>query len=157
MKKIKLIIIALVLTLLSVVMAAKAHDKHPNKLSQEQIILNKINHYRIAHRLPELTNDAFLSEVATLHSREMAENRVAFGHTGFANRREAILQHFKRILGMAENVAYTSYNASSVVELWLNSRGHRKNIEGRYNISGIGIAYNTRGEVFVTQIFLAKE
>jgi uncharacterized protein YkwD len=34
--------------------------------------------------------------------------------------------------------------------------GHRKNIEGPYEVTGIGVARNAQGEVYFTQIFVGR-
>jgi len=39
---------------------------------------------------------------------------------------------------------------------WLESRAHRENIDGSYNLTGIGVARNAAGEVFFTQIFVGR-
>ena len=45
-------------------------------------------------------------------------------------------------------------DASQVaVEMWLESEGHRDNIEGPYTLSGIG-SYERDGAIYFTQIFL---
>ena len=57
----------------------------------------------------------------------------------------------------AENVAYNSgYSdpATQAVQGWLKSTGHRQNLEGNYNLTGIGIAKNAKGEYYFTQIFI---
>jgi uncharacterized protein YkwD len=122
----------------------------------QKTILQAINVYREMQGLLPLTLDNFISKVAAAHSEEMANNLVPFGHRGFENRINTIAQHFKHNM-VAENVAYTSEEAATVVSQWLASKGHRKNIEGNYNLTGIGIAYNKYGYVYVTQIFLKSE
>ena len=39
---------------------------------------------------------------------------------------------------------------------WLNSPGHRKNIEGDFTHIGIGVVKNDAGVYYFTQIFLKK-
>jgi uncharacterized protein YkwD len=59
----------------------------------------------------------------------------------------------------AENVAAElGYDdpAEEIVRGWLASTGHRKNIEGGYDTTGIGIARSPAGKVYVTQIFVAR-
>ncbi len=41
-----------------------------------------------------------------------------------------------------------------MVEQWLTSPGHKRNIVGNYNITGIGIARDKQGKLYYTQIFL---
>jgi len=42
------------------------------------------------------------------------------------------------------------------VNSWLNSSGHKKNIEGNYSHTGVGIAKNQYGTLYFTQIFVKK-
>jgi uncharacterized protein YkwD len=45
-----------------------------------------------------------------------------------------------------------------VVEGWMNSPGHRKNIlEPRWKESGIGIFINSNGTYYFTQVFVVKD
>ena len=48
-------------------------------------------------------------------------------------------------------------NAKQVVNMWLNSDGHRKNIEGNYNLTGIGVVKGKDGALYFTQIFVNKK
>jgi uncharacterized protein YkwD len=41
--------------------------------------------------------------------------------------------------------------------MWLNSPGHRKNIEGPYNLTGIAMAKAKDGTMYFTQIFINKQ
>jgi uncharacterized protein YkwD len=63
---------------------------------------------------------------------------------------------FKR---SAENVASNKGHdqpALQAVEGWLASRRHRSNIEGPYDLTGVGVARNAAGEVYFTQMFVAR-
>ncbi|MGA1825447.1 MAG: CAP domain-containing protein [bacterium] len=44
--------------------------------------------------------------------------------------------------------------AGRVVERWLNSPGHKKNIEGNYNLTGIGVVQANNLTYYFTQIFV---
>jgi uncharacterized protein YkwD len=54
---------------------------------------------------------------------------------------------------VAENVASGQMSAREVVDGWLNSPGHRRNIEGNFKLTGIGLARGSRGMIYFTQIF----
>ncbi len=120
----------------------------------DQRILARINAYRFEYGLKRLTMDKFMSEEARIHSIEMARNKIPFGHDGFKGRMHKIFEHFSYPTAIAENVAMTGEDAEGVIKLWLHSPGHRKNIEGNYNLTGIGIARDENSRVYVTQIFL---
>jgi uncharacterized protein YkwD len=46
--------------------------------------------------------------------------------------------------------------AAVAVQGWLESPGHRENIEGPYELTGVGVASNAKGEVYFTQIFVGR-
>ena len=87
----------------------------------------------------------------------MATKRVPFGHAGFDQRIDALLDNIKGSDAAAENVAYGPKSAEDVVKMWLNSSGHRKNIEGNFNLTGIGIAQDKDGRPYCTQIFINRK
>jgi uncharacterized protein YkwD len=117
---------------------------------------NQVNQYRASHGLPPLSLDARISEQARVHSQNMAIGTVPFSHDGFTQRVQTIAKVIP-YSGAAENVAYNqgySDPATQAVQGWLRSTGHRTNIEGQYNLTGIGIAKNSQGEYYFTQIFI---
>jgi uncharacterized protein YkwD len=119
-------------------------------------ILKYVNEYRRRKRMPALAMSAVMSAEAQKHSENMAAHRTAFGHSGFKNRMKRILPQINGDGSMAENVAYGSTTAKQVVERWLKSPVHRENIEGPYNLTGIGIATDRNGDLYFTQIFAGK-
>ena len=124
----------------------------------EQSVHEQINQYRKSQNLPPLTLNAEISKEAKAHSQAMASGKVPFGHAGFEQRVEAI----NRIIPYrtaAENVAFNkgySNPSEQAIEGWIKSNGHRINIEGQYNLTGIGVVKNAKGEYFFTQIFIRK-
>lgn len=124
--------------------------------SLEKSVHQQINQYRQSRNLPPLTLDPRISEQARLHSQAMASGKVAFSHNGFEQRIKAIsrLIFYRQV---AENVAYNQGYSNPVqqsVEGWIKSPGHRTNIEGLYNLTGIGVVKNAKGEYYFTQIFV---
>ena len=87
----------------------------------------------------------------------MASRKVDFGHDGFEDRVANIRKKLKPYHSVGENVAYGHLSAEKVVQLWLKSPGHRRNIEGDFNLTGIGIAESKDGTIYYTQIFLQLE
>jgi uncharacterized protein YkwD len=84
----------------------------------------------------------------------MAKGKVPFSHNGFEARVKAIpLSYNSAAENVAFNMGYTNPAKQAVIG-WLNSPGHLKNLRGRYNLTGIGVAANDKGEVYLTQIFL---
>jgi uncharacterized protein YkwD len=124
----------------------------------EQTVLTQINQYRASRGLPALTLDPRISTQALRHSQAMANGQVRFSHDGFDSRVDAIARTIP-YRAVAENVAYNQgYNdpAQRAVQGWLKSPGHRKNIEGQFDLTGIGIARNAKGEYYFTQIFIKR-
>ncbi|RYE24075.1 MAG: CAP domain-containing protein [Sphingobacteriales bacterium] len=122
--------------------------------SMEKDILVLINEYRAKKRLPPLSEKSIIENKADKHSKDMASRRVGFGHSGFDNRLDYLMKSIPGSTGGAENVAYGARTAEQVVDMWINSAGHRKNILGNYNYTGIGIAKGRDGTLFYTQIFI---
>jgi len=119
-------------------------------------ILSLINEHRrsIGKSPLQLINQA--SAEATKHSTDMAFGRTPFGHDGFDDRWDDLTKKMGKLAAMAENVAYGHIDAKQVVDLWINSAGHRKNLEGNFNFTGIGLAQSQDGTIYFTQIFLRK-
>jgi len=127
----------------------------PDLLAMEREIANLVNVHRESLGLDVLEFTEAINQVARQHSFDMASGRVDFGHDGFSLRTSAIT---KLMGGMAfaENVAYGHTKAENAVNSWLNSSGHKKNIEGNYSHTGVGIAKNQHGTLYFTQIFVKK-
>jgi uncharacterized protein YkwD len=124
----------------------------------EDSIFRQINQYRASQRLPALTRNATIDAQARTHSQKMANGQVKFGHSGFEQRVKAIATTIP-YRSAAENVAYNqgfSDPATKAVQGWLKSPGHLGNIRGNYNLTGIGVARNSKGEVYFTQIFILR-
>jgi len=117
-------------------------------------ILVYINQYRVQHGLPKLVMNRVLSDEALKHSADMATHVVPFGHDGFSQRMDHLHQRIPASLSGAENVAYNYKTAKIVADGWINSPGHRQNLMGHYNLTGIGIAHDKMGRLYYTQMFL---
>jgi uncharacterized protein YkwD len=124
--------------------------------NMQQDILSNINDYRQSIGLPALQMDDAISRQAAKHSANMAAKITPFGHTGFEARVEAISKSMGPVSAAAENVAEGNLSAKQVVAGWLHSPGHKKNIEGKYTLTGIGYAADANGVIYFTQIFIRK-
>lgn len=118
-----------------------------------------INEHRTAQGLAPLVFSAAIAEIARGHSRAMAEEREPFGHGGFDERAEAI----RRVVAyraLSENVAWNNHSRSATAAVavrgWIQSSGHRRNLEGPYTLTGIGVARDAGGAFHYTQIFVAR-
>jgi uncharacterized protein YkwD len=95
-----------------------------------------------------------MTQIARIHSENMANGKATFSHDGFEGRAKAITIPYQSV---AENLAYNMGYSDPVrkaVEGWIKSEGHRKNMEGQFNLTGIGIAKNAKGEYYFTQLFV---
>ena len=129
-------------------------DDKVSLAGMEKNILRYVNDYRRQIGKPELKMIDVASAEADKHSENMAARRTGFGHDGFENRVARIGKQIGGVSAAAENVAYGELTAKEVVNGWLHSPGHKKNIEGNYTLTGIGVARDRSGTIFYTQIFL---
>jgi uncharacterized protein YkwD len=117
-------------------------------------ILIFVNEYRRSKGLPALQPNSFISSVALGHSRDMLTGKSPFGHDGFRQRINVISSRLGKLHVAAENVASGPMGAREVVDGWLHSPGHRRNIEGDFRLTGIGLAEGRNGMIYFTQIFV---
>lgn len=118
----------------------------------------QINEYRVSLELAPLELNAQISEQARIHSENMAQKTQKLSHDGFETRVKALKSDiaYRRA---AENVAFNmGYHdpVSQAVTGWIKSDGHRQNMVGDYNLTGIGVAKNQQGEYYFTQIFILE-
>jgi uncharacterized protein YkwD len=123
----------------------------------ELSIHDRVNQYRQSQNLPPLTFDPTIAAQARSHSAKMA-NTSRLSHDGFKERVEVVA---KTIVyrGAAENVAYNmghTHPDDTAVKGWIKSPGHQHNLVGVYDLTGIGVAQNNKGEYYFTQIFIQK-
>ena len=129
-------------------------DRQLSDLARE--VHQQINEYRKSLNLAPLKLNAQISKQAEIHSEDMAQGVVKFGHKGFDNRIKALaddISYRSAAENVAQNMGYDN-PASKAVTGWINSKGHRQNIVGNYNLTGIGVAKNQQGEYYFTQIFI---
>jgi uncharacterized protein YkwD len=114
-----------------------------------------INEYRVSIGLNELEIINHISYKSGEHNDYMITNNVV-DHAYFQERSENII----RVLGAVkvnENVAYNFVTAQSVLAAWLNSPGHKANIEGDFSHFGISVTESPQtGKKYYTNIFIKK-
>jgi hypothetical protein len=79
-----------------------------------------LNGFRASHGLSELRTDGTLVALASAHAADMAQ-RDSLDHNGFMTNRGPGGAR-------AENVAYGCKESACVIQQWVNSSGHRKNM-----------------------------
>jgi len=141
------------LNLCFILLAGLLHGSRERNLeTMESDILKYVNEDRIAHGLSPLHMNQLESSLAAKHSHDMSVGKVKFGHDGFNTRAKTIQKELGSI-EVGENVAEGSMTAREVVDGWLHSPGHKKNIEGNFTLTGIGYATSKKGDIYFTQIF----
>ena len=133
--------------------ATATNTTNTDDLMQKEI-LHHINIYRITHGMSMLKMNHLITKEATIHSQEMAQHKLPFGHLKYGQRMGRLFKAIAHANAGAENVAFNYKNAKIVVQEWLKSPGHRHNIRGNYNLTGIGIARDERGRIYYTQMFV---
>ena len=124
-------------------------------------ILFLTNQRRMWQKLPQLEASPALADVARAHSRDML-SRDFFNHINpdGANPRDRVQKHGLAFAGVAENI-YSTRNgtmdpaelASIMVDGWMNSPAHRRNIlERSLGYLGVGVAMSDT-QVLATQLF----
>jgi uncharacterized protein YkwD len=112
-----------------------------------------INNHRVSLGLNALEKINHISYKSEEHDHYMIANNVV-NHNDFVARSENIM----KVLGaknVSENIAYNYSSAKGVFDAWLNSEGHRENIEGNYTHFGIAIRENSvTGKKYYTNIFV---
>lgn len=125
-------------------------------VQMERLVFERINQYRASKGLPRMVWSDEIAKQAREHSRNMAKKAVPFGHQGFEKRAKAISSSIPA-RATSENVAWISSRRDPigrVVEAWIKSQKHRENIEGNFNMTGIGISISAMGEYYFTQDFV---
>jgi len=123
----------------------------------EARIFDLINAERQHQGLPALAYNAQLDRMAKIQAENMAYFQK-MAHTlpeaqlpTLGDRARYVGYSFGRL---AENVALGYPNAETVVQGWMNSSGHRRNIlDGGVEETGIGIARSSAGGLFYCQVF----
>jgi uncharacterized protein YkwD len=123
----------------------------------EARIFDLINAERQRQGLPALVYNAQLDRMAKIQAANMAYFQK-MAHT-IPESQLPTLGDRARYAGypfgrLAENVALGYPNAETVVQGWMNSSGHRRNIlDGTVEETGIGIARSSAGGLYYCQVF----
>ncbi len=113
----------------------------------ENDVLVKVNKARALNGLSALVRNNYMDELARQHCANMS-NTGTLSHDGFDERANSITSALGAF-SVGENCAEGYYGADSLVNGWLNSPGHRKNIlDPSFRRTGIGYK-----DKYATQIF----
>ena len=142
----------------STALAKKGLKESPSDLfnysytTSEIQLMDLINAYRVSIGLNSLTKNNFSSLKAEEHNNYMIITNT-LSHDGFNVRFQDIMNTLGAI-SVAENVADVYSTPQGVLNAWLNSPAHKKNIIGDFSHFGISIRENTgTGKKYYTNIF----
>ena len=104
---------------------------------------------RARRRLPPLTCNAELGSAALSHAEDMARRRKMSHRGGDGSSPfDRIGAAGYRYRAAGENVAYGFDDVGSVMQGWMKSPGHRRNILGDYAEMGVGRATGKDGATY---------
>jgi uncharacterized protein YkwD len=125
----------------------------------EQRVHALVNAHRRSNDAPPLDWNDEIAKLARQHSVAMAQEGTGFGHEGFEERSETLSAAIP-LRRVAENVAKQKRSVGQVPDAalarWLQSARHRKNLEGDFDLAGVGVARSADGTYYLTQIFVAR-
>lgn len=121
----------------------------------EQKVVDLTNQERSKNGLAALKVDTALSKVAREKSLDMSKNGY-FSHTSptYGSPFDMMKQFGISYQYAGENIAMGQRTPEEVVQAWMNSEGHRKNILSA-NFNYIGVGYVESGNYW-TQMFIGK-
>lgn len=112
-----------------------------------------INDYRVSIGLNALQTINHISFKCEEHNKYMIQNNVV-DHNDFTSRSNNIIT----VLGakkVGENVAYNYKTSEAALRAWLDSPGHKENIEGDYTHFGLAVTTDAKtGKKYYTNIFV---
>ncbi len=158
-------------------MSQKAVDKYQNASPFERTFIKQWREYRrlTQEQLAELVSDFLRARGFKKGYTHASIGRLENGKIGYT---QVILEALANSLGtdppsllirdptepdaiwtiwekaQPDQRATITEHAEIVVKQWLLSPGHRQNIRGNYNLTGIGVARDERGRPYYTQMFV---
>ncbi|MBR2404529.1 MAG: SafA/ExsA family spore coat assembly protein [Clostridia bacterium] len=121
----------------------------------EAEVVRLVNEVRVQNGLSPLTHDWQLSRVARYKSQDMKDNNY-FSHTSptYGSPFDMMKSFGVSYRSAGENIAKGQSTPQAVVNAWMNSSGHRKNILSS-SYTHIGVGYVANGNYW-TQMFIGK-
>lgn len=133
---------------------AKQEDKQED-IDFVERVLELVNEERAKEGARPLTLDEDLCAVAAMHSEDMiARNFFSHENPDGASPFDRMKAYGISYRAAAENIAAGQTTPEQVMDSWMNSPGHRKNIlNTAYGKIGIGIALGGEYRIYWTQCF----
>lgn len=120
----------------------------------ETEIFKLINDHRSNLDLPALQRVDGITFLASDHNYYMIKNK-AVSHDNFPQRYTSLVNDIGA-KAVSENVGYGYRTADAVVKAWINSDGHRENIEGNFTHFGISVEQDEERKNYFTNIFARR-
>lgn len=154
-------------------LASCANQPLPNKMPVSASIsadssvtgrlFQEVNNYRASKGKASVQRHPGLDKLAQQHSEYLRAHRGTFSlsghnvsHIGFEGRALYARERYQ-MENVSENVAAATRPGSNaphtLLELWEGSKDHNKNMLDDWTYSGIGVAVDSDGTVFATQLF----
>lgn len=135
---------------------SSAAQRDPLLDKWEASIFEMVNAHRRSLPLLPLALDERIRALAREHSESMAAGKIPLDHGGFEARIETLGRPYLRAAENAASNRGFADPAASAVGRWISSPEHRRNIEGDFDLTGVGVAQSANGTYFFTQIFLKE-
>lgn len=121
-------------------------------------VLNLVNSERSKAGLKPLKANFDLNKLSTLKSEDMMNNNYFSHNSPTYGSAFDMMNKFNISYNTAgENIAMGQPSPSEVMNSWMNSSGHRANIlNPNFTDLGVGIAKDSNGRLYWTQMFLGK-
>ncbi|WP_044398410.1 CAP domain-containing protein [Lacinutrix sp. Hel_I_90] len=126
----------------------------PESKAIEIEIIALINDYRMSQGLTALSEHNIVKSQAYKHTEYMVE-ADSVSHANFYSRKSYLENNAGAQL-VTENVAYGFTSAQAVVNAWINSEGHKQNIEGDFTNFDVSAEQSPEGKWYFTNIFIKK-
>jgi uncharacterized YkwD family protein len=124
----------------------------------ETEVIRLVNVERAKVGRSALTENSELSRIARIKSNDFIKNNY-FSHTSptYGSPFDMLKSFGITFTAAAENIAKGQGTAADAMNSWMNSSGHRANIlNSTYNQIGVGVARDSKGNLFWTQLFIRR-
>ncbi|CCJ34529.1 Transporter [Caloramator australicus RC3] len=149
--------LSILLIFLSLSPAVFAKEKsYQDTRTFEREVIRLVNVERAKVGLKPLSENVKLSKVARIKSQDMI-NKKYFSHYSptYGSPFDMMKKFGIRFRAAGENIAMGQKTPKEVMNAWMNSAGHRRNIlNPNFTQIGVGVAKDSKGRLYWTQMFI---
>lgn len=149
--------LSILLIFLSLSPAVFAKEKsYQDTRAFEREVIRLVNVERAKVGLKPLSENVKLSKVARIKSQDMI-NKKYFSHYSptYGSPFDMMKKFGIRFRAAGENIAMGQKTPKEVMNAWMNSAGHRRNIlNPNFTQIGVGVAKDSKGRLYWTQMFI---